>query len=119
VGSVLPGTPSLVGVLDRARLKRTAPGAFLINLGRGENIVDADLLALLDEGHLAGAALDVFQTEPLPAANPYWAHPKVQVTPHVAGPSTNDWAPIVVAENITRIENGEEPFPVVERDRGY
>jgi glyoxylate/hydroxypyruvate reductase A len=118
VVSVLPGTPSLVGVLDRARLGRLAPGAFLINLGRGENLVDADLLALLDSGHLAGAVLDVFRTEPLPTGDPYWSHPKVHVTPHIAGPSTNDWAPIVVAENIKRMQKGEAPFPIVERASG-
>ncbi len=117
--SVLPGTEGLRDIIDRACLETLAPGSFLINIGRGDSLVDDDLLALLDSGHLSGAALDVFRTEPLPPENPYWKHPKVHVTPHVAGPTTNDWAPRVVAENIARMESGDAPFPIVERCRGY
>jgi len=117
--SVLPATDTLADLLGAERLRRLPRGAFVINMGRGESIVDGDLVTCLCDGHLAGAALDVFRTEPLPADDPYWTLPNVYVTPHAAGPSTNVWAPRLVAENIARIRNGEEPFPIVDRTRGY
>jgi glyoxylate/hydroxypyruvate reductase A len=117
--NILPGTAALTDLLDYERLRRLPEGAFVINLGRGEAIVDADLIRLLDENRIAGAALDVFRVEPLAEDDPYWSHPRVHVTPHAAGPSTNDWAPRHVAENIRRIESGEAPRPVVDRRRGY
>ena len=117
--SVLPATGALADLLDYARLKHLARGAFVINVGRGETVVDGDLLRLLDEGRLAGAALDVFRTEPLPADDPLWSHPRVFVTPHTAGPSTNAWAPSLVADNIARMRRGEPPFPIVDVARGY
>ena len=117
--SVLPATGALADLLDYARLKHLARGAFVINVGRGETVVDGDLLRLLNEGRLAGAALDVFRTEPLPADDPLWSHPRVFVTPHTAGPSTNAWAPSLVADNIARMRRGEPPFPIVDVARGY
>ena len=117
--SVLPATDALQNLLSAERLRRMPQGAFLINMGRGENIVDADLVACLRDGHLAGAAFDVFQTEPLPFDDPYWSLPNVHVTPHVAGPSTNVWAPRLVAENIQRMQHGNNPYPIVDRLRGY
>ena len=117
--SILPATRALHELLDYRRLKTMARGGFVINAGRGETFVDADLLEVLDEGWLAGAALDVFRSEPLPAGNPFWSHPRVHVTPHVAGPSTNAWAPRLVADNIARMRRGEPPFPIVDLERGY
>lgn len=117
--TVLPSTAELNGLMNAERLSRLPKGAFIVNMGRGETFNDDDLLAALDSGRLGGAALDVFHTEPLPEDHPYWSHPAVCVTPHSAGPSTNDWAPRLVAENIQRIERGEAPFPIVDRERGY
>ncbi len=82
-------------------------------------MVDADLIAALDSGQLAGAMLDVFEQEPLPAAHPFWRHPKVIVTPHVAAPTLASEAEAQVVENIRRLERGESPLGLVDRDRGY
>ena len=80
----LPLTPETTGLLDRAALSQLPRGAHVINVARGEIIVDADLLALLDEGHLGGATLDVFRVEPLPPEHAFWHHPRITVTPHVS-----------------------------------
>ena len=82
-------------------------------------MVDADLIAALDSGRLAGAMLDVFEQEPLPAAHPFWRHPKIIVTPHVAAPTLASESQAQVVENIRRLERGEMPLGLVDRDRGY
>ena len=81
---LLPITPATTGIIRAETIAMLPPGASVINVGRGRHVVDADLLAALESGHLAGAVLDVFEPEPLPQDSPYWAHPKVIVTPHVA-----------------------------------
>jgi glyoxylate/hydroxypyruvate reductase A len=118
----LPLTTGTTDLLDQERLSHLPPGAFVINVGRGGTIVDDDLLALLDSGHLAGAVLDVFRTEPLPAAHRYWHHPKVTVTPHLSGPTQREPATRQIAEAIAAMEAGTPPTAVpgyVERGRGY
>lgn len=119
---VLPLTSVTQNLLNRARLSRLPQGAHLINVGRGGTIVDHDLLALLDEGHLAGAVLDVFRTEPLPDNHPFWRHPKVTVTPHLSGPTPRRPAAQQIAEAIVALERGT-PAPslpgFVDRSRGY
>jgi glyoxylate/hydroxypyruvate reductase A len=121
---LLPLTAATQGILDRrlfARLKRdgAAGGAFLINAGRGGLQIDADILAALDDGTLAGATLDVFPQEPLPPESPMWSHPKVTLTPHNAG----DILPAImvadVMRQIERFERGEALLNTIERDRGY
>jgi glyoxylate/hydroxypyruvate reductase A len=121
---LLPRTRDTEGILNLPlfrKLKRdgAAGGAFLINAGRGPLQIDADILQALDEGALAGATLDVFPHEPLPAASPLWTHPKVTVTPHNAG----DIAPRVFAPQIVmQIERFERGLPLdnlVDRTRGY
>lgn len=82
--NVLPLTPETQGIIDAGALSRLPEGAALIHLGRGGQVVEGALLEALDSGHLSGASLDVFETEPLPPDNPLWSHPKVLVTPHVA-----------------------------------
>ena len=121
---LLPATPETVGILNLAlfrKLKRdgAAGGAHLINAGRGRLQVDADILAALDEGALASAALDVFQEEPLPPASKLWTHPRVTVTPHNAGDiSPRIFAELVMAQ-IDRLERGLPLDNVVDRSRGY
>lgn len=119
---VLPLTPATEGLLDRHRLRRLPAGATLINIGRGGTVVDADLIAALDDGHLAGAVLDVFREEPLPAAHPFWRHPRVVVTPHLSGPTPRQPAMRQIAAAIARIEAGAAPEAIegyVLRERGY
>jgi glyoxylate/hydroxypyruvate reductase A len=120
--NALPLTPDTENLLDRARLSKLPHNAHVINVGRGATIVDADLLALLDTGHLGGATLDVFRVEPLPDDDPYWSHPNVIVTPHLSGPTPVAPAATQIADAIVQLERG---VPVrslpgyVYRARGY
>lgn len=121
---LLPLTAETHGILNRslfAKLKRdgAAGGAFLINAGRGGLQIDADILAALDDGTLAGATLDVFPHEPLPAQSPMWLHPKVTVTPHNAGDILPAFLVADVMQQIGRLERGEPLLNLVDRRRGY
>ena len=116
---LLPSTPATRDLLDAARLALLPRGAHLVNLARGELVVDADLVAALDAGHLAHATLDVFRTEPLPAAHPFWHHPKVTITPHVSAITLLDDSAAQVAAGIRALEAGREPPGRVDRVRGY
>mgnify|MGYP000079564256 CR=1 FL=1 len=116
---LLPDTPDTVNVLDAEALGVLEHGAKVINPGRGPLIDDDALLAALDSGQVGGATLDVFRVEPLPAEHPYWAHPNVTVTPHIASETRADTASEVIAENIRRAEAGEPLLFVVDRAAGY
>ncbi|RYZ09931.1 MAG: glyoxylate/hydroxypyruvate reductase A, partial [Comamonadaceae bacterium] len=87
---LLPLTPETANIMNRESLSRLQPGGYVINVARGGHLVDDDLIALIDSGHLAGAALDVFRTEPLPQAHPFWTHPKITVTPHTSARTLRD-----------------------------
>jgi len=91
----------------------------VINMGRGAQVVDDDLLAAIDSGHLAGAALDVFNTEPLPPEHPYWLHPKVHMTPHMAGYTNPRTASPAVIENVKRLRSGQPLINIVDPKSGY
>lgn len=121
---LLPHTAATAGILDRdlfKKLKRdgAAGGAFLINAGRGPLQVDADILAALDDGTLAGATLDVFPEEPLAPSSPMWTHLKVTVTPHNAGDILPDILAAQVMRQIDCLARGEPLLNVVDRKRGY
>lgn len=116
---LLPSTPETENTLNDCTLALLAPGAFVINPGRGPLIDDAALLAALDRGQVAQATLDVFRTEPLPPEHRYWAHPKVTVTPHIAATTRPVTAARVIAENVRRGEAGEPFLHLVDRKRGY
>ena len=116
---LMPDTPATQNVLNAETLAQMPKGAFIINPGRGPLIDDDALLDALDSGQIAHATLDVFRIEPLPEDHPYWAHPHVTVTPHIAAATRNDTASEVIAENIRRSEAGEPLLHVVDRDRGY
>ena len=116
---LLPDTPATENTLDADALAQMPNGAFIINPGRGPRIDDAALLAALDAGQIAPATLDVFRVEPLPTDHPYWAHPNVTVTPHIAAETRASTASQVIAENIRRGENGECFLHLVDRDLGY
>ena len=117
--TLLPRTPQTENLLDAARLGLMPRGAFLINPGRGALIDDAALLDALDQGQIAHATLDVFRVEPLPADHPYWHHPNVTVTPHIAAATRATTASQVIAENIARSEQGLPLLHLVDRGRGY
>ncbi|MCC1491674.1 glyoxylate/hydroxypyruvate reductase A [Cognatishimia sp. F0-27] len=116
---LLPDTPATQNILNATTLARLAPGAFVINPGRGPLIDDAALLAALDSGQVAHATLDVFRTEPLPASDPFWGHPRVTVTPHIASETRVSSASAVIVENILRGEKGKPFVHLVDRAAGY
>ena len=116
---LLPLTAQTENILNADRLSLLATGAFVINPGRGALVDDTALLAALGTGQVAHATLDVFRTEPLPTDHPYWAHPHVTVTPHIAATTRPETASQVIADNIAR---GEAELPFlhrVDRARGY
>ncbi len=116
---LLPLTQQTENVLDSKRLAQLPKGAVILNPGRGGLIDDGALLAALDSGQIGHATLDVFRTEPLPTEHPYWAHPKVTVTPHIASETRPESASRMIAENIRRGENGEPFLNLVDRGAGY
>ncbi|WP_028311698.1 NAD(P)-dependent oxidoreductase [Derxia gummosa] len=116
--NLLPDTPATAGVLGRAVFDAMAPGGFLVNLARGRHVVDADLLAALDDGRLARAALDVFHDEPLPPAHAFWRHPRIEPTPHVAALTLLDDSVAQIAGHIARDRRGE-PLAGIDLARGY
>tara|TARA_R110002110_G_scaffold2233_31_gene10146 strand:- start:2 stop:934 length:933 start_codon:yes stop_codon:yes gene_type:complete len=116
---LLPDTAATANLLNAETLAWMPKGAFVINPGRGPLIDDDALLAALDTGHIAHATLDVFRVEPLPRDHPYWAHPGVTVTPHIAAETRARTASESVAENIRRGEAGEPFLNLVDRALGY
>jgi len=116
---LLPNTPATENIINAETLALVAPGSFLINPGRGTLIDDKALLAALDAGQLGHATLDVFRTEPLPTEHPFWAHPNVTVTPHIAAETRPATAAVNIAENIARVEAGEPLMNAVDRATGY
>ncbi len=119
VVTLLPRTPQTEGLLNAQRLSLLPPGACVINPGRGALIDDDALLEALNAGQVRAATLDVFRTEPLPPDHPYWAHPRVTVTPHIAAETRPQTAARVIAENIRRGQAGEPLLHRVDRARGY
>lgn len=119
VVTLLPLTAATKNILNAETLARTAKGAFLLNPGRGPLIDDGALIAALDSGQIAHATLDTFRVEPLPQDHPYWAHPRVTVTPHIASATRPNVAADVIAENIRRGELGEPFMHLVDRSAGY
>ena len=117
--NVLPLTQNTKNILTKTELSFLPKGSFIINIGRGGIINENDLLCILDTGHIAAAALDVFAEEPLPENNSLWGHPSVYVTPHIAGQSNPDSAAKTIAENIRLISSGEAPYPIYSLDNGY
>ena len=117
--NLLPLTPATRGLFDAAAFAQMPRGASLVNLARGAHVVEADLLAALDAGHLYRAVLDVFATEPLPAAHAFWSHPRVTVLPHVAAQTDPRSAAAVVATNVAALRGGLPLRHLVSRARGY
>jgi glyoxylate/hydroxypyruvate reductase A len=116
---LLPATADTTSLLDRAALTALPRGAHVVNVARGGIIVEEDLISLLDNGHLAGATLDVFRDEPLPPQHPFWRHPRITLTPHVSAVTQVGDSIAQVAAKIRRLERGESVTGVVDRARGY
>ncbi|MFT5963156.1 MAG: glyoxylate/hydroxypyruvate reductase A [Burkholderiaceae bacterium] len=116
---VLPLTPQTTGLLDRATLAKLPKGAYLVNVARGAHLVERDLVDLLDEGHLAGAMLDVFHDEPLPSDHPFWNQPRITITPHVAALTLRGDSVRQIATKIKQMERGETVAGLVDITKGY
>ncbi|NQV48152.1 MAG: glyoxylate/hydroxypyruvate reductase A [Rhodospirillaceae bacterium] len=116
---LLPLTQETRGILNADLFSKLPQGAFVINAARGGHMIEADMLAALDSGHIEAAALDVFPEEPLPDASPFWDHPKVWLTPHIASLSVPSSAAAEIADNIRRVRAGKPPKDRVNMDSGY
>ena len=119
---LLPLTPDTENIMRHDTLARLKPGGYVINVARGSHLVDEDLIALLDSGQLAGAMLDVFRVEPLPAAHPFWKHPKITVTPHTSARTLRDESIAQIAAKIEALDNGAPIASlagVVDPKKGY
>lgn len=117
--NLLPLTAETRDILNAELFSRLPSGAVLIHVGRGEHLVEADLLAALDSGQLSAASLDVFAIEPLPADHVFWHHDRIVVTPHDACDSTPTQVAQEVAEGMARLDDGQLPASVVDRHAGY
>jgi glyoxylate/hydroxypyruvate reductase len=119
VVSILPLTEQTTGLLNRVTLGCLPAGAYLINVGRGAHVNENDLLELLRDGHIAGAMLDVFQSEPLPDNHPLWTHPDVTITPHISALTVVDEGNAQVVEKLRRLEQGLPVTGIIDRAAGY
>ncbi|MCE2566142.1 glyoxylate/hydroxypyruvate reductase A [Komagataeibacter sp. FNDCF1] len=117
--NLLPSTPQTRGMIDHALLARLPRGAGLVNVGRGDHVVQDDLLRALDDGMLGGAVLDVTTPEPLPPDHPLWRHERVTLTPHVASWASQEAQARYVVEVIDQMEHNERPALLYEPARGY
>ena len=116
---LLPLTPATTGIVNARTLAALPRGATVINAARGGHVVDVDLIAALDRGHIAHATLDVFTTEPLPVEHPFWRHPRITVTPHVASVTISETASRVIIEGLKAMRAGRRPANLVDLAKGY
>ena len=116
---LLPLTESTRGILNRRLFAALPRGASLINVARGGHLDQQALLEALDSGHLSAAILDVFEPEPLPPLHPFWTHPRILLTPHIASMTQPETAALVLLENIRRHRRGEPLRDVIDRCKGY
>ena len=119
---LLPLTPATTNIMNREMLAQLQPGAYVINVARGAHLVDEDLIALINSGHIAGATLDVFRTEPLPAEHAFWKHPKISITPHTSARTLREETIAQIAGKIRAVESGTpigSLAGVVDPNKGY
>jgi len=117
--NLLPLTPETQDIIGRDTLARLLPGGYVINVARGAHLVEEDLLAAIDSGHLAGATLDVFRTEPLPADHPFWTHPKITATPHTSARTLREESIAQITRKMAALQRGEPVAGTVDPVRGY
>jgi phosphoglycerate dehydrogenase-like enzyme len=118
---LLPATPATENFINAERLAQMKPGAWLLNFGRGHLIADADLIAAVRAKRIAGAVLDVFRQEPLPAEHPFWTTEGILVLPHIGGghPTRDATVARLFVENLGRLLDGRPLKEVVDRAAGY
>jgi glyoxylate/hydroxypyruvate reductase A len=116
---LLPLTPETENILNLQTLSQLRPNAYLINVGRGAHLVEADLLSALESGDLSGALLDVFREEPLPQQHPFWTHDKISITPHIASQTNPESAAEQIVENYQRALNSSPLLNLVDVKSGY
>ena len=119
VVNLLPLTAETRGIINAGMLRRLPQGAAIINLGRGDHVVEADLIAALDSGHLAGATLDVFPVEPLPADSPLWRNPGITVMPHVSRRLVPEEMVQRICANLRKVRAGQPITELIDPRRGY
>jgi glyoxylate/hydroxypyruvate reductase A len=117
--NLMPLTPETENILNQTTLSQLQPGGYVINVARGRHLVDDDLMALIDSGHLAGATLDVFRTEPLPADHAFWRHPRITVTPHTSARTLREESIAQIVGKIQALQRGEAIQGIVDPQRGY
>ncbi|WP_237387016.1 glyoxylate/hydroxypyruvate reductase GhrA [Xenorhabdus sp. Sc-CR9] len=117
--NILPDTTETRGILNLSLFSQLKSGSYVINIARGAQLVEQDLLVAIDKGYVAGATLDVFAEEPLSNLHPFWTHPRINITPHIAANTIPDEAMDAICENIRRMENGKQPFGLVDINSGY
>ena len=117
--NLMPLTPETENILNKDTLSQLQPGGYLVNVARGKHLVEEDLIALVDSGHMAGATLDVFRTEPLPADHVFWKHPKITVTPHTSARTLREESIAQIVGKIQALQRGEPINGVVDPQRGY
>ena len=117
--NLLPLTPDTANVINKDTLARLQPGAYVINVARGAHLVDEDLLAAIDSGHVAGATLDVFRTEPLPAGHAFWSHPRITITPHTSARTLREESIAQIVGKIGALSRCEPIAGIVDAGRGY
>jgi glyoxylate/hydroxypyruvate reductase A len=116
---VLPLTAETTQILNRSTLEKLPKGAYLINVARGAHVAESDFLALIKSDHLAGATLDVFRNEPLPAQHPFWQEPRISITPHISALTLRDNSIGQIAEKIRALEQGKPIAGIVDLSKGY
>ncbi len=116
---LLPLTPETEGILCDETFSALPLGAYLINVGRGKHLVEKDLLTALNSGQIAGACLDVFETEPLPKDHPFWSDPRIIMTPHIAASGQPSDAANYIIDAIARYQTGQPLKYVIDRNQAY
>jgi glyoxylate/hydroxypyruvate reductase A len=116
---MLPLTPETSNILNRSNLAKLLQGAYLINVARGAQVAEPDLLTLVKSGHIAGATLDVFRNEPLPVQHPFWQEPRITITPHISALTQRSESVQQIAGKIRQLEKGEAIADVINRELGY
>jgi glyoxylate/hydroxypyruvate reductase A len=116
---MLPLTEETANILNRANMQKLPQGAYIINVGRGAHISEPDLLPLIKSGHIAGATLDVFRNEPLPAQHPFWLEPRITITPHISALTLHRESVEQIVAKMRRHAHGEEVADIINRTKGY